>query len=779
MYRILVLLLLSQLSVVAQETFSISGKVTSVNEQPVIGASVYALNRNTGTATNNQGNFELTGLSSGNYTLRISAVGFVTTIQEVAILNQDAVLAIQLREAATELDAVTVTAQKVEEDLLHVPISVSALSAVQVQEYRLWNVDQLSGIAPNVYSANPGDNRNVTSVRGITSTSYDPAVATYVDGVNQFGLDTYIAQLHDIERIEVLRGPQGTLYGRNAMGGVINIITKKPSNERSAFAEVHTGNYGQQRYGMGVRMPLEENKLFVNASLLYDRSNGFYTNVFDQSDFDKKKSMMVAMALTYVINPSWNIAFSARSVENQNDGAFPLAYGALDNPFEVNQNAITTMVDDVLNSSLSVQYSGKRFNFSSQTAAQSNYRYYTEPIDGDFSPLDAVSIINDYGTDWNNVKVLTQEFKFTSPATATTLKWNAGAYAFYQYSPVKQAIYYGADAPLIGAPDTDFSTISTSTGKSAGAAIFGQATYNITERFHVLAGLRMDYERKQQRVKGEYQKDPDPAFATVPDTTASATFHAFSPKLGVGYAVNENGNLYATYSRGFRPGGLTQLSPDPSQPALYKFDPEYSNTIEVLYKQVFFENRLRATVATFYTVANDVQVPTLVLPDAITVTRNAGKLVSKGIEAEISASVEKLQLEYHVGCTDASYKTLNLSTSGGEVNLNGNRQLFTPQITSMLAMQYNWSLSNIRKLDLVARAEWFIFGDQYFDLANSIRQSAYQVINTRLGVSGKHVELMWWMRNLRNEHYIAYAYDFGAAHLGDPRNYGVTLSVRF
>lgn len=755
----------------AQETFSISGRVTS-NEQPVIGASVHVLNRNTGTATNSSGDFELPGFSSGNYKLRISAVGFVTTLQEVTIVNQDVAIIIQLSEAATQLDAVTVTAQKVEEDVLRVPVSVTALSSMQVREYRLWNVDQLSGIAPNMYSANPGDNRNVTSIRGITSTSYDPAVATYVDGVNQFGLDTYISQLHDIERIEVLRGPQGTLYGRNAMGGVINIITKKPSNERSGFAELHVGNYGQQRYGMGVRMPLEENKLFVNASLLYDRSNGFYTNTFDQSDFDKKESMMAAMALTYVINPSWDITFSARMNKNENDGAFPLAKSALDNPFKLNQNAITTMMDDVLNASLSVRYAGDRFNFSSQTATQSNYRYYKTPIDADFSSQDSLSIFNNYGTDWNNVKVFTQEFKLTSPASATKLKWNTGAYLFYQYSPVKQTI-------LINDSGTILEATSTSVNKSAGIAIFGQATYNITDRLHVLAGLRMDYERKQQQVKGEMQIDSGPPFETLQDTTASATFHAFSPKLGAGYAVNENGNVYATYSRGFRPGGLTQLSPDPSQPALYKFDPEYSNTIEVIYKQVFFKNRLRTTLATFYTVANDVQVPTLVLPDAITVTRNAGKLVSKGIEAEISASINKFQLEYNIGYTDASYKTLKLSTSGGEVNLNGNRQIFTPQTTSMLAMQYNLSLSNIRKLDFVARVEWFFFGDQYFDLTNSIEQSAYEVWNTRLGVSTKHVELMWWMRNIDNEHYIAYAYDFGAAHMGDPRNYGATLSVRF
>ncbi len=131
---------------------------------------------------------------------------------------------------------------------------------------------------PNLYSANPGDDRNVTSIRGVTSTSYDPAVATYVDGVNQFSLDTYISQLFDVERIEVLRGPQGTIVWKKRDGGVINIITKQPGNETSGFAEANIGNYGQQRYNIALRTPLIKNKLFLGVSGMYNSLGGFYTN---------------------------------------------------------------------------------------------------------------------------------------------------------------------------------------------------------------------------------------------------------------------------------------------------------------------------------------------------------------------------------------------------------------------------------------------------------------------------------------------------------------------
>ncbi len=298
-------------------------------------------------------------------------------------------------DVSLQLDAVLVTAQKTEESLQQVPFSITAISARQVQQYRLWNSNELTVIVPNLYSSNSGDDRNVTSIRGITTTSYDPAVATYIDGVNQFGLDTYIAQLSDIERIEILRGPQGTLYGRNAMGGVINIITKQPTSIPNGFAEINVGNYGQQRYSIGLRTPMVKDKLFLRVSGLYNKRDGFYTNQFN-------------------------------------------------NPFLLNQNAIAKMIDNTFHSSFTANYAGKTFNFSSQTAYQFNHRYYNKPLDADFSPIDGITVINDYGDGWNKVKTLTHEFKFTSPAATTSrLKWTAGSYLFYQDNPAKQAIHLG------------------------------------------------------------------------------------------------------------------------------------------------------------------------------------------------------------------------------------------------------------------------------------------------------------------------------------------------
>ncbi|MEO7990002.1 MAG: TonB-dependent receptor [Chryseolinea sp.] len=774
----LLLILFSQALLYGQ---SIKGKVTSSKDEPLSGVNVHLLNTNSGTTTDEQGSFELKDVNPGSYHIQVSTIGFATIEQVIEVTQEGASLNFQLAETATQLEDVIVTAQKTEEEIQKVSLSVSAISSTKIQQYRIWNTKDITAIVPNLYSSNPGDGRNVTSIRGITSTSYDPSVATYIDGVNQFSLDTYIAPLTDIERIEVLRGPQGTLYGRNAMGGVINIITKQPDNRIAGFGEINVGNFGQQRYSAGFRTPLIKDKLFLGVSGMYDRSNGFYTNEFDNSHFDKKHSILGNYYLRYSAGPSWLFTLNVKHNENRNNGAFALSYDAIENPFIVNQNSLTTMVDNVFNGSFSANYSGKAFNFSSQTTYQSNYRYYKTPIDGDFSPADVVTIINKYGKEWNTVKAWTQEFKFTSPASASNLKWTGGIYLFHQESPVKQGIHYGEDVAYFYPDATpDSTSISTGTGKTTGYAFFGQATYTFFEKLDVIGGLRYDFEHKIQSVMGEFQIGTNPIETTFANTSSSADFNAISPKIGLAFRGSENTNLYFNYSRGFRTGGFTQFVSNPSQLQLLSYKPEYSSNFEIGLKETFLDNKLRFNVAAFYIRAKDVQVPTLVLPQAITVTRNAGELESKGFEAEISTTpFPNFQIDYNFGYTNAKYTTLKLPENGAEVDYKGNRQLFTPDITSMLAAQYNWNLSTSQNIKLILRGEWMYLGDQYFDLTNTIKQSGYSLLNARVGVTAKGWEFFIWGRNLSNEKYISYAYDFGAAHLGDPRNYGVTLRKNF
>ena len=226
----------------AQSNFSIQGKVTNQQGELIQGASVMLLNGVKGTVTDGNGAFILLVPKTGTYTLAISSVGYAEKLVTATAASTSTPLNVILIPSSQTLDELVVSAEKQDEKLQKVASAITTIPARQIREYRLWDIREISGIVPNLYSANSGDYRNVTSVRGITTTSYEQAVATYIDGVNQFSLDTYIPQLLDVDRIEILRGPQGTLYGRNAMGGVINIITKKPTNATDLYAEANIGN---------------------------------------------------------------------------------------------------------------------------------------------------------------------------------------------------------------------------------------------------------------------------------------------------------------------------------------------------------------------------------------------------------------------------------------------------------------------------------------------------------------------------------------------------------
>ncbi len=680
-----------------------------------------------------------------------------------------------------QLDTVLVTAQKKTELLQKVPLAVSSFNSKQINAYRIWNIKDISGIIPNVYSADPGDGRDVTAIRGIATTSYDPSTAVYIDGVNQFNLDTYIPNLFDVERIEILRGPQGSLYGRNAMGGVINIITKQPTNNTSGSAELNWGNYGQKRMNLNIKTPIIKDKLFVGASGLFDAREGFYQNEYNQLPYDRQRAISGNYFLKYIINKQWSITFNTKHRNQENKGAFPLVFGveeAFNNPFVLNQNATTIMKDKTLNSSMSILYNGTKYQFSAQTAYQKNYRYYTNPIDGDFSPIDAITVVNNYGKEWNQISAWTQDLKLNSIGNQP-LKWTIGAYLFSQNAPTKQGTHFGADAYLMGIENSNFTLINTTNSKRKGIALYGQATYALSEKLNLTAGIRNDFEQIEQSVNGSLMMDENKAiYETQALISRTTDFGALSPKLGLDYTISPTQMAFVNYSKGFRAGGLSPLSSDPSQPPLMRYKPEYSNNIELGLKNTLFNNHARLNLTVFYTRLVDAQVPTLILPDAITIIQNRGKLNSKGIELEFTAQANAhLSIDYNAGMTNAKFETLEIAQNGNANILNGNKQIFTPDLVSNLALQYDQKFN--KNISGFVRTEWKYIGRTYFDLANSIQQSPYNIINASLGVQMGDVQIKFWTRNLTNQKYISYAYDFGAVHLGDPATSGLSIAIKF
>src|SRR5450432_4057301 len=770
---------------VSQAQSKYSGTVRDEKGNPVVGATIHLLNTDVSVISNEAGGFSFPIVPKGIYSAEISSIGFARMERKIQLpLNVDSLI-IKLAKSAIQLDAVVVTAEKQESNIQNVPISITALSTRDIQAYRLWASSDLKGIVSNLYSANPGDGRNVSSIRGITSTSYDPAVDTYIDGVPQFTLDTYIPQLFDIDHIDVLKGPQGTLYGRNAMGGVINIFTKQPDDQVHVSFELSSGNYGLERYAFNFSTPIVKGKLYLGAAVLYEASDGYYINDFNNTNFDRQHRTADNIYLKYLLNSQWSFTLNMKNLWNRNQGAFtlnPTVELALANPFHLDQNAVGEMVDNSLNTSLQIRHAGTKMDFTSLTAYQSNYRYYKSPVDGDFSPLDIISIVNDYGKNWNKVSAWTEELRLSSATAAVSpLKWAVGSYLFLQKAPNKQGVHFGADAALAGSPDSNYTIINTAQIKNQGAAFYGQLEYALSNHFSAVAGLRYDYQQSNAEVSGLYLPDGSiNGFPTQPDTSGKTTYHALSPMFSFSFHPDDHAHIYVSYNRGFRTGGLTQLSSDPSQPPLYPYQPEYSNNYELGLKSNYFTNRLHANFAIFYNTVQSVQIPTLILPDAITVIKNAGGLDSKGFEAELQGLVlPGLELTYHFGYTHATYTSGKLSSNGNAVDLDGKRQVFTPDMTSMGVMQYSFKLPKPIGVNAFIRGEWYYFGKQFFDLSNLQEQSSYQLLNASVGITYSFFSISAWLRNITGTQYVAYAYDFGAARLGDPYTYGVNMKFKF
>jgi iron complex outermembrane receptor protein len=773
--------LFSSLFSVGQENFTVSFllKTNQSLNSKLIDINILNVDQLPNEVKNNQIIFN--NIPKGNYQAAIQGEGFASKIISFSVDNHTEVV-VDLDPSYKNLGDVTVSANKRDLNLQLVPGSITSLSAKQIKDMRIWEMSDLSGVAPNFYLANSGDNRNVTAIRGITTTSYEQAVVTYIDGVAQFNLDTYIPQLNNIDHIEIIRGAQGTLYGRNAMGGIINITTKKPVNKTTGYADVQLGNYGQQRYSAGFNTTLIKNKMFTSVSIMHDKRDGFYINTLFDQKYDKQQQTMLDVQLRYYFKNNWSILANHKQYIGRNNGAFPLVNDLkelFESPYTLAQNQLAEMRDQSSNSSISIKHRAKQFDISWQTAYQRNYRYYDKTLDADFSPADIVGIFNNYGNKFNTVEILSNELRLQSAKSSvdSKIEWTAGLYQFMQKNPGRQATVFGTDAGFIGVPDVNFSLISNNTAKNNGVAAYASIGYKLSKQLLLTGGIRLDNENRSMSVSGEYEKQPMQPIVTQEIKTATTNYTAFSPKIGIQFINKDRNQIYANYARGFRSGGLSGISSDPSQLPLSPYLPEFSNMFEIGTKGGNKKQTIRYSFAAFYNLVNNIQTPLLILPDAVTVTQNAGKLRSFGVEFEMIAQIAKgLSVQYNRGITDAKYNKLNGVSNGEQIDLSGKKQVFTPSYNQFIALQYEIKLS---KNMLSIRSEYQRNGKQYFDLANTIVQNEYGILNLRSSFRTKQFELSIWARNLTGTKYIDYAYDFGAAHLGRPRTWGMGLNYRF
>jgi iron complex outermembrane receptor protein len=701
-----------------------------------------------------------------------------------------------------KLEDVIVTANKREESIIKVNTSITSLSSKKIEDTRTWGLSGLSALVPNYNYQELGVSfQQIQAIRGIQVFSENPAVSTYIDDVNNIDILANGFAFTDIERVEVLRGPQGTLYGRNAMGGVVNIITKKPTNKTSAFGELSFGNLGLQRYSTGYKSPIIKDKLFFGMNGLYQTQEGFLKNdITGTSSTDTKlngkavggeQNFYGNIYLKWLPTSRFNVTLNVKGQKDKSDNSgFMVSQSsdtyAFENPDRINLARIAKHERNILNTSLVAKYLGNNYTLTSISALQT--------ISFGFQDLDFPGIYHSYyngkiGELLPPQKVWSEEFRINSNSEGK-LQYTAGVYWFAQkgYEPTTNTAYElsNAEATMFGLPSGAF-LINRNRSNNSGIAGFGELSYLLTPKLKATFGLRYDHEKREAIFNGFGDAMLFNGVVTdiKPNITANGTYSAVSPKLSLSYAINDLSNIYASFTRGFRAGGINASS----LPAGVRqtFNPEFSNNYELGFKAFLLDKKLSVGASAFLIQWKDLQFYNLVAP--FTYAReNVGDAQSAGFELEITAIPAKgLQLDGSFGYNPTEYKGFNLKRvnfgTGVETTtaIGGNSLSNAPSHTIFLGAQYEYTIAT--KLKAVVRGEVRNIGSYYTDIQNKIEQPTYTVINSRIGLTYDKYSLFFWGQNLNNERYLAFGNpdsSFGrSVRTAAPRTVGVTLSAKF
>lgn len=771
----------------------LQGRVTSEGEEPVPFATLRVLNTEEVSIADSIGRYSIF-LPKGTFSIEIRSVGYASQIAEVQMNDSPMQKDFALRLKANSLDETVVTANRNEQGLSSIPASVTLLSAEKLHDSRTWKLEDLQALVPNYQYAELGVGyQQMQSIRGISVFSENPSVATYIDGVAALDVSANGLQFADVERIEVLRGPQGTLYGRSAMGGVISIISKKPTAKPSGHFEASIGNQGLQRYAFGYKMPVVKNRLFSGFSGQYQKQFGFYTNdLSDKMSFDgvplkgtpedgqrmgDAESFYGNFDLKWLINDKWDIALNVKAQLDQSTGP-SMYYQAVENeqtavndPYKMAVNSLGSHRRSLTNSSLVINHRHQRFSFISVSAYQHVLQTYTN-IDQDLFPYNLAtgSTFHDHVGDAMPQHVFSQELRFMSPASAKRLTWTAGAYFFHQQYYKRFATQYERLALLFG--EVPGLQVSQNDERNWGLAAFGQAAYRVKQKWEFTLGARLDQEFRSSTLARFRMDSIGQRTYTLEEQERNANFQSLSPKAAISYSISRQHGLYLSYSRGFRAGGINTAS---NTTGYETYAPEYSDNAELGYRFRSDNGRYAVNTSLFYLFWTDLQLD-LRTDNGIYVMDNIGNVQAFGFEIEAQAKpIRNLMTDVSIGFNHSRYQDFEFLNQ----NIKGNRTILAPPVTVFLAAQYQFDLP--KKIALVLRGEWRYMGEQYFDLINTIRQPGYSLFNARLEARYRRVGLAFWIQNITDRHYITYAMPgyFRYTVINRPRAFGVTLNVNF
>jgi iron complex outermembrane receptor protein len=709
--------------------------------------------------------------------------------------------------------------------------SIQAFSGIELEERTAGDISQIGDFTPNLEfdSTSPisgSSNAAVVFIRGIGQTDFvltsDPGVGVYLDGVYISRAMGGVLDLLDIERVEVLRGPQGTLFGKNTVGGAISVITKKPGPDVELQASVTAGNDDRLDGMLSVNVPLSEDSLFLRASLATRNRDGYGERLLTGEsmgnvDSDTARSSLLwlatdALEFTWAFDytrakedmPVTSLIMADPNIGGRNNlsGLYNLyaTLGWVDGPlyneswltdseFTSNGTAQVGSDTEVWGTSLTADWDLGMAVLKSITAYRETDASFGR--DTDHSPVTIIHTSNEM-----QLEQFSQEFNLSGLAFDGRLDWLVGAYYFEEEGedlpdiPILTAVYEAdqefASGPgngngYLGEPLPQFSVRGDIDIDNTSLALFFHNSYAITDKLSTTFGLRYTDEEKKTNLDVFY---PTSGFRLIQNPYARQTFDDWSPRIGFEYRWTDELFGYVSYSEGFKSGGVVSRYNMPRVDPIV-FDPEQVKSYEAGFKSEWLDRRLRLNAAVFYTDYTDIQVT--VFNGVVPETRNAAEGEITGAEVEFTGVLaERLVLSGGLGYMDAEYTKLDDPEQGALEVSSDHAFVNTPEWSANASLEYRRSLDQAGEIAL--RLDYSYRSEVANDAANTpeLIEDSLSLWNARAAwiPSNNQWELAVFGRNLTDESYLTSGVSTTAFGIiegiyGRPREYGVTLKYLY
>ena len=717
---------------------------------------------------------------------------------------------------------ITVTAQKREQSLQDVGISISAIDGETLNALGMDNSNAVSSMTPNfnIQSITGEGNQPAFFVRGVGLNDYNTnnagPVAIYQDGAIVSSPSAQTFALFDVERVEVLRGPQGTLYGRNATGGTINFITNKPTDSLQGRFELAAGNYNLIKTEGAISGPLSD-QFRARFAFMTTDADGYATDTVTGKEYNELGNRAVRLLLDWT--PSDNVAVLANLRWGKHKTIRPVYkhFGAFDaNTFDPNTGlfgGFCSAADVLAHAPFCVDALGYQDTSSNLNEGQYNRdgdldfetRGVTIQLDWDvngsvkftsitsYDDLDKMDVEDSDAAplSWLHVnfgvdsETISQELRLNIDTERSS--WVLGAYYLDEELNQNQGVDLFRDLRPIFGFDPNLFIITSEhlhKQKTTAAAVFGQVDFMLSDRLTAVAGVRFTSEEKTFNADVRLV---EPAF-DIPLWTVNNKIDDdnVSGKLGLNFFPNDDWMVYGSVTSGFKSGGFPGVFAltDPSE--LDPFKAEEIISYEVGFKSTFADGNVRFNGAIFLYDYEDLQLYQLFGGTGIPIQRltNAADAEVRGAEFELTATpVDGLYLQAGLGILDTDLK--NFQPAPG-LDLSGNSMGSAPELTANLLARYDWPLRNG---SLYVQGDVVYQDDVFFDAFNTeiTAQDAYTLVGARAGFlsQDERWEISVWGKNLSDEQYLTFMLDlspdFGLYQgiAGAPRTYGASLSYRF